>query len=371
MALHSSLQCRSGAFQRPVRRKKKSEWEQTHRASHGVPAGRSRPLDRAVRIGPARLRQYRDRGASIMTESSKLTLRTLLGEYPKTDPIREGRITSDLVDLDISEIRTAQKGFKPLVRDLAFDFAEVAIVTFLIARDHGKPYALLPFVMNGAFHHGSLYTNVAANIEKPKDLEGRRIGIRSWTQTTPTWVRGYLMDDYGVDLDTVTWVTFEDSHVAEYEEPANVVRAPAGSDLAEMLVSGEVDAAMMGANAPQDPRVRPLIDDPRGAARAWFEAHQAVPINHMMVVRKDIVSDRPDVVRDLFRMLVESRALGGGSKFQDGVDLQPIGLDNIRNALELAVDYAFEQRLIRTRVTVDELFDEVTASLGRDPAPAE
>lgn len=304
------------------------------------------------------------------TDSSKLTLRTLLGEYPKTDAIRDGRVTSDLVDLDISEIRTAQKGFKQLVRGLEFDFAEVAIVTFLIARDHGKPYALLPYVMNGAFHHGSLYTNVAANIEKPKDLEGRRIGIRSYTQTTPTWVRGYLMDDYGVDLSTVTWVTFEDSHVAEYEEPANVVRAPAGSDLAEMLVTGQVDAAMMGANAPQDPRVRPLIDDPKAAARAWYEAHKAVPINHMMVVRKDIAAERPDVVRDLFRMLVEARALGGGSKIQDGVDLQPIGLDNIRNALELAVDYVFEQQLIRTRISVDDLFDEVTASLGADLVPA-
>lgn len=294
----------------------------------------------------------------------KLKLKTLLGDYPKTKLLREGQLASDLVELDVADIPVAQNGFKPLVREQAFDFAEVAIMTFLIARDHGKPYSLLPFVMNGNFHHGSLYYNAGLGEIGPKDLEGRKVGLRSYTQTTPTWVRGYLADDYGVDLGKITWVTFEDAHVAEYQEPAGVIRAPKGAKLADMLLEGEIDAAMIGANAPEDERVRPLIPDAPAAACAWHERHRAVPINHMVVVRNSVIAERPDVVRELFRLLVESRELSGGSTVKDGVDMQPVGLENIRNSLELATEYAFSQGLIRRKVTVDELFDEVTAPLS-------
>jgi 4,5-dihydroxyphthalate decarboxylase len=131
-----------------------------------------------------------------------------------------------------------------------------------------------------------------------------------------------------------------------------------------MLLRGEIDAGMIGANPPADDRIRPLFNDVAVAERAWYERHKAVPINHMVVVRKEIVADRPDVVRELFRMLVRSRDLAGDTRIVNGIDLQPVGLENLRNALGLAVEYAFDQRLIRQKVTVDELFDEVTADLG-------
>jgi 4,5-dihydroxyphthalate decarboxylase len=298
-----------------------------------------------------------------MYADPKPTLKVLLGEYPKTRAIRDGAVGTELATLDIADIPVAQNGFKALMNDLAFDFAEVAIVTYLVGRDHGKPYALLPFVMNGGFHHGSLYVNVAKGPLKPKDLEGRRIALRSYSQTTPTWVRGILSDEYGVDLDKITWVTFEDGHVAGFRDPPNCVRAPAGAKLTDMLLNGEVDAAMLGQGAPDDPRIAPLIPDAKAAALAWYDRHKAVPINHMMVVRNELLAERPDIVRDLFRMVVEARAAGGGAKMLDGVDLQPIGLDNLRNALALAADYAYRQRLIRKPVSVDELFDDVTAHL--------
>ena len=298
----------------------------------------------------------------------KLQLDTLFGDYPRTRALREGRIASDIVELQVDQsITDAPKGFKPLVRECRFDVAEVAIATYLQAKAAGKPYALLPFVMNGNFHHGSLAVRVDAGIETPKDLEGKRVGLRSWTQTTPTWVRGFLMNDYGVDLAKVRWVTFEDAHIQDFFDPPFAERAETGKKLADMLLDGEIDGAMMGQNMPDDPRVRRLLPDPDGAAREWSAQHDgAIPINHMVCVRQELVDERPDAVREIFRMLLASRDASEPPMTDAMRTKQPIGLENFRAALELANTYACQQGLIPRTFSVDELFDDFTASLGRD-----
>lgn len=291
------------------------------------------------------------------------TLKMLLGDYPKTRPIRDGVIAPKLSRFEIADIPVAQNGFKPLVRELAFDVAEVAIVTFLQAIDHGRPYALLPFVMNGAFHHGSILTNTSSRISSPKDLEGRRVGMRSFSQTTPTWVRGFLAEDYGVDLSKVKWVTFEEAHVPEVSDPPGVERAPKGAKLQDMLLAGELDAALI-AQAVDDARAAPLIPDPAAAARAWYAKHKAVPINHMVAVRRELLEERPDIVREVFDVLMQSRIATGGVTVKDGIEMQAAGLSKVRNALEIALRYAYDQRLVSRRFEVDALFGPVTAGLG-------
>ena len=291
------------------------------------------------------------------------TLKMLLGDYPKTRPIRDGAVAPRLFTLDIADIPVAQNGFKPLVRQNAFDVSEVAIITGLQAIDNGKPYALLPFVMNGAFHHGSVLYNVASGVRAPKDLEGRKIGMRAYTQTTPTWVRGFLAEDYGVDLSTIRWVTFEDAHVAEYVEPSNCERAPAGAKLQDMLINGEIAAAFI-AQAVDDPRVAPLIPNPAEAAKAWHAKHQAVPINHMFCVRKELIEERPDIVAEVFDLLIQSRTASGGGGLKDGIDLQPYGLAKVANALEIVLRYAYDQKLVSKRYDIEDLFGPVTAALG-------
>lgn len=297
-----------------------------------------------------------------MYPQEKPTLRTLLGEYPKTKAIRQGRLKSDLFDIDLAPISLAQNGFKPMMRALAYDIAEVAIMTFLVGRDHGKPYSLLPFVMNGRFHHGSIWYNISKGLLTPKDLEGRSVGLRAYSQTTPTWVRGILSDEFGVDLNRVKWVTFEDGHVAEFQEPRSVTRAPTGKKQLDMLLEGELDAAVIGSPAP-DHRIRQMIAEPAAAARAFWERGHAVPINHMVAVRDELVEERPDIVRDLFRLLVESREIAGGTVIQDGIDLQPVGLENMRSAIDMASDLAYRQGLIRSKPSIDDLFGDFTGQL--------
>src|SRR5207247_2444165 len=130
--------------------------------------------------------------------------------------------TSPVVRLAFADVTSAASAFKRVVRGMEFDVAELAIVTFLLAKAHGTPLVLLPAVVLGRFQHPYLVYNRARGPLAPGDLTGRRVGIRSYSVTTVTWLRGILAEDHGVDLDRVTWVTFEEPHVAEFRDPPTV-----------------------------------------------------------------------------------------------------------------------------------------------------
>ena len=194
----------------------------------------------------------------------------------------------------------------------------------------------------------------------PKDIEGKQVGVRSYAQTTGLWIRGILRHEHGVDLDKVTWMTLIDGHLAEYQDPANCVRLPAGSSIPDMMMRGELAAALLGEDMPKDERVRTLVPDAHNAAKAWFAREGVVPINHMFVVHQDICRQRPDIVRELYRMVCESRAQAEGMP----AVFPPLGLEANRKGLQLAIDWALDQKIIPRRLQVDELFDDTTGALG-------
>jgi 4,5-dihydroxyphthalate decarboxylase len=144
------------------------------------------------------------------------TLRVNLAEYAVTKALRDGRVKSDLVNLDFCGPNPAHNGFKAMVRENAFDAGELAIVTFLQAKAYGKPYVLLPTPISGRFQHHCAGFNSDFGHLDPKDIEGKKVGVRTYTQTTALWIRGILRHEYGVDLDKVTWMTLNDGHLAEY-----------------------------------------------------------------------------------------------------------------------------------------------------------
>ena len=289
------------------------------------------------------------------------TLRTNLAEYAVTKAMRDGRVGSDHVKLDFCGPTPAHNGFKAMVRENAFDAGELAIVTFLQAKAYGKPYVLLPTPISGRFQHHCAGFNIDFGHLDPKDIQGKRVGVRTYTQTTALWIRGILRHEYHVDLDRVTWMTLNDGHLAEYADPANCERLPKGASIPQMMLDGELAAALLGEDMPKDPRVRTLVPNAHAAASDWFAREGVVPINHMFVVHQDFSKRHPGVVRELYRMIVESRALAEG-----GVPavFPPIGLEANRKGIELAIDWALDQKIIPRRLSVDELFDDVTGSLG-------
>ena len=295
------------------------------------------------------------------TTADVTTLRTNLADYPQTMAMKDGRVSSDIVTLDFCGPEQAHNGFKAMLRENAYDAGELAIVTYLQAKAYGKPYALLPVPVSGRFQHHCAGFNKELFDLKPKDIEGKRVGVRSYAQTTGLWVRGILQHEYGVDLDKVIWCTVGDGHLAEYTDPSNCERLPKGSDIGQMMLDGELVATLQGVDLPKDPRVQRLIPNPHDAAREWYAREGVVPINHMFVVHQDLTKKRPDVVRELYRMVAESRALADPAV---PVIFPPMGLEANRKGIQLAIDWALDQKIIPHRLRVDDLFDDVTGSLG-------
>lgn len=294
-------------------------------------------------------------------DANILTLRTLLGDYPNTKALKTGDVHSSSVALDFADVKVPNTAFKDVVRHLKYDVAELAIVTYLQAKAHGKPLVLLPAVIVGTLPHPFLVYNAERGRIAPTDLKGKRVGIRAYSVTTAAWVRGVLQNEYRVDLNGIKWVTFEDPHVAEYSDPPTAVRAPAGKSLVQMLIDGEIDAGVVGGPDLKDSRLQPVIPNPHEAAQAWCKKHGALPINHMLVVKESLVQTNPAAVKEVFRVVRESKQ--AMSPVGTAFDPLQFGLANIRRSLELIVEYSTQQGLIPIKFPVDDLFDDVTRNL--------
>jgi len=274
-------------------------------------------------------------------------MKTLLGDYPVTAALKKGEVRSNRVRLEFADVQPPSAGFKRVVRDLEFDVAELAITTFLMAKAFGKPLRLLPAVVVARLQHSFLVRNADRGPLAPRDLAGKRVGVRSYSVTTGMWLRGILAEDHGVDPDRITWITFEEAHVAEFRDPPNVVRAPAGKNVIGMLLAGEIDAAVVGDGKPSDPRIVPVIPHAEAAARAWQRRTGAIQINHMVVVKDSV--PRADA-EEVSRLLARSIDAAGSP------EMNPYGVEANRRNLEVAIDYVHRQRLIPRRYTVEELF---------------
>jgi 4,5-dihydroxyphthalate decarboxylase len=290
-----------------------------------------------------------------------MKLKTLLGNYPGTQALKEGKVRSDKVELDFADVQVPSSAFKRVVRDLEFDVAELAVITYLIAKAHGKPLVLLPVVVLARFQHPFLIYNSERGTLGPGDLAGKRIGIRSYSVTTSAWLRGMLAADHGVKPESITWVTFEDPHVAEFKDPPNVERASESDDLGKMLAEGRIDAAVGTERGPFDPRFKTIFADPEAAGEDWYRRNKAIQINHMVTVSEKLAKSNPDAVREVYRLLSESRKAAGSAA---GPDMMPVGFAANRRNLEVAIDYCHLQGLIPRRYAVEELFDDTTRALN-------
>jgi len=284
-------------------------------------------------------------------------------------------------EFDFVEVDPLIDAFRRMVRGLEFDVSEMALTTYITAREHGKKMTALPVFLVRAFHHGAILHNVNSGIRTPRDLEGKRVGVnRGYTVTTGLWARTVLAAQYGVDLSKITWVLSGDEHVAEFRNPPNVVALEKGRKMADALAAGELPAAI-GVEA-DHPDVKPLIANPKETAFEALRTRGHYPINHLMVVKDDILAAHPDIALDIFdaftaakRLYVERLKSGAIEKPSavdetyrrvmeiTGKDPLPYGIAPNHQALEELVTSAFEQKVISRPMPVEELFPPNTHGL--------
>jgi len=275
------------------------------------------------------------------------------GDYPHTARLKS---TSGFAGpaATFPLVSPIHEAFDDMVRSQRYDVCEMAIGAFLQAHAAGKPLLLLPAVMVGGFHYKSIYVAPGAPVVAA-ELKGKRIGVRSYSQTTGLWARGWLSADYGVTPGSVTWVTTEGSHSDAYQDPPNVVRTE--NSLADELRSGQISAAILGAAPPKD--LVPLIPDWEAKSLAWYARYGMVPINHMVAVTRDLAEEHADVLNAVYQSMADGIAEAAAQSADPGALPSAIrcGLSNVREAVRLAADYALEQGLISAPVEdVDSLF---------------
>jgi 4,5-dihydroxyphthalate decarboxylase len=234
----------------------------------------------------------------------------VLDDYPHTRALREATAGSDDLDCRYVRITPIFAAFARMVRQLEFDICELALATYLQAREAGIPLTLLPVVMSGDIQHHSLSRWPASAPVAPRELAGKRVGVRSYSQTSGMWVRGILREEFGIEAADVTWVPTEPCHVEQYREPRNVERGDGTVD--NLLRDGQVAAAVLAPAAPGGPGADlvPVIRDAEAAGREWIDRHGTIPVNHLVVVRSDVLRQHQETVSRFYATV--SRLAGDG-----------------------------------------------------------
>jgi 4,5-dihydroxyphthalate decarboxylase len=310
-----------------------------------------------------------------------LQLKTALQTLGHTEALKDKSVQPHSFDFEFEEVPAIIQAFRRMVRGSEFDISEMAITTYLCARASGKRFTALPIFLVRAFHHGAIVHNTTLGIRSPKDLEGKKVGInRGYTVTTGVWARGVLQHEHGVDLSKITWVLSGDEHVAEYQAPGNVVSIEKGKKLEDMLISGEI-AAAIGVTV-EHPDVKPLIPNAKAAGFAALETNDYYPINHILVVRDELLEAHPGLALEIFNVFAESKRryverlknnqIAEPSAADQlyrrvmeitGADPLPYGIAPNRKMIEAVIRYADEQGIISHPFTFEELFARGTHDL--------
>jgi 4,5-dihydroxyphthalate decarboxylase len=308
-------------------------------------------------------------------------LRTAIVTRGHTAGLKDGSIMPRGFEFEFEEVPVIINAFRRMVRGLDFDVSEMAITTYICARAHGTRFTALPIFPMRAFHHGAIVCNADAGIESPKDLEGKKVGVnRGYTVTTGLWARSILQDEYGVDLSRITWVLSGDEHVADYRAPSNVVPVEQGKRLEDLVLSGEVPAAI-GVQI-DSPLVVPLIPHAKEAGFKALRERGLYPINHTVVVKDDLLTAHPDLAANIFNAFADAKrpylqrlasdAIENPSKDDGGCrqvmemtgDPLPYGIAPTRGVLEAVSRHAVTQGSIARAVEVGDLFPPSTHGLA-------
>jgi 4,5-dihydroxyphthalate decarboxylase len=315
-------------------------------------------------------------------------LKIAIADYGHTRALKTGEVAIRGVEAEFVQVNPIIGAFRRMVRDVEFDVCEMAPTTYLIARALGAPFVALPIVVMRRFHHGGFVVRPDSGIKVPKDLEGKKVGVRAYSVTTGVWTRGIFVNEYGLDSSKVTWVVDDEEHVTQLKLPPNVVHAPQGKSLVDMMAAGDIQAAFTGnagigragsptgdwkASAAPSADVYPeLIQNAEETEAQWFKRTGIYPIHGTIVVRTEVLWKHPFVARALYDAFVEAKkpyiahlqSMAGDSaddKKYRGLmplvgDPLPYGMKDNLTSIEAMLSYGLQQNLIPKRMTLEEAF---------------
>lgn len=319
--------------------------------------------------------------------SALRSFRTTFTPYSHTKALADGEVGLAGGRLEFVRSEPIIGAYRQMVRELAFDIAELAPTTYLMARAAGIPVIAIPVFTKRQFHHGHIRCHSSSGIRVPQDLVGRKVGVRAYSVTTGVWVRGLLSDDFGVNPDPIEWITDDEEHVPGYVPPPNVSAAPSGASLVGLLAAGQIDAALTGnagigrTGAPRegwrggdaspesagDPPYS-LFGTPEPLEADWYRRTGIYPIHAVITLREDVVREHPDLPSNLYRAFAEAKRsasadrsvlvkeLAAGSAIPAGEDAVPYGIEPNRKSLAALARYAAEQHLLPGAPEVEEMF---------------
>jgi 4,5-dihydroxyphthalate decarboxylase len=320
-------------------------------------------------------------------------LKIAIGTYGHTRALKWGDVRIEGVDPAFVEVVPIIGAFRRMVRDVEFDICEMAPTTYMIARALGAPFIALPIFLMRRFHHGGFVVRPDAGIKVPKDLEGKKVGVRAYSVTTGVWTRGIFVNEYGLDSGKVTWVVDDEEHVTTLKLPPNVVHAPEGKSLQSMMKAGEIQAGFSGpagvgragppvsgwdqagAAAAAADTYPELIADVENVEAGWFRNSGIYPIHGLIVVKDEHIKRYPGLARSLMNAFVaakkpylEQLKQGQGDSPEDKryrnflslmSDPLPYGIAANRPSIEALVTYSLQQKLIPARPQLDQVFVDI------------
>jgi 4,5-dihydroxyphthalate decarboxylase len=311
---------------------------------------------------------------------TELRLTLACGDYDINAGLATGEITLSGVDLTVMTYPSPERHWR-MVRHAEFDICELSFATYLVAFGRGDPPLIaIPAFPHRRFRHGYIFVGAESGIREPKDLEGRRVGIRTWQTTAGLWARGILQDDHGVDLTTIDWVA-QDVEDVPFDMPDRFrySRVPDGETVTAMVARGDLDALIYPdvpdvARQPDGP-IRRLFNDSKAAEIEHFGRTGLFPIMHTVVLGRSLAERHPWLARDMHAAFEASRALAfermrdprrvSLAWFDEALDEQqrilgpdPWSYDFERNrhAIETMIRWSHEQGMIPRRFAPEELF---------------
>ena len=319
---------------------------------------------------------------------SKLRLSLGCWNYDRTRALLEGTVQPDGIDLVYLNMPVEETFFR-MLRNREFDIAEMSLSSYTVSLfKEPKPFIAIPVWPSRMFRHSSIYVSTAAGIREPKDLVGKRVGNPEYQMTAPVWIRGILQDEYGVPVDSVTYVTGGEEEPGRDEKlkldlPTNIKVVPIGPGqiLSTMLAEGEI-GALQTARMPstyltRPDRVRRLFENYPEAEKDYFRRTRIFPIMHTVAIRRELYDAHPWIAMSLYKAFAAAQKLAYDDLYQTaalktmlpwltahvedarrelGEDFWPYGLHNNRHVLDTFLRYHHEQGLSKHRLAPEDLF---------------